>query len=74
MCVSKHGLDLFLLACACCLCIVPNGLTFVDGGVDVNWKQFSTPSNIGRVESTSTFASTIFLAIIFSLKENVVAL
>jgi hypothetical protein len=74
MCVSIHGLDLFLLACACCLCIVLNGPTFVDGGVDVNSKQFSTPSNIGTIESTSTFSFTIFLAIIISLKSDVVAL
>jgi hypothetical protein len=31
-----HGFKLFILACACYLCIVPNGPTFVDGGVDVS--------------------------------------
>ncbi len=74
MCGSIHGLDLFFLACACCLCIVPNGPTIVDGGVDVSWKQFSTPFNIGRVESTSTFVFTSFPAIIVSLKSYFVAL
>jgi hypothetical protein len=74
MCVSIHGLDLFFLACACCLCIVPNGHTFVDGGVYVSWKQFSTRSDIGKVESTSTFVFIILFAIIISLKNDVVVL
>ncbi len=63
--VSIPSLDFFFLVYACNLCTIPNGLTFVDGITSVSWRRFSTTFDIGRVKSTSTFSSTIFLQLLF---------